>query len=740
MLNTLGPMLGALYPEGSEDHEKWKADFNVAVNHLQEKYNKLIEDETHGEAVKNNMNALAKGIPAFSSGVANAVKGFQNGNPFLGSAGVIDAVSSIITTVASMSSAAGPPGAIVGAILSVISMILKLFSHQKPAKSVMDLISEALINHEADTQLRSLLTLQNQLEMYMEKISPKDESRYTLSEMQIAYNLQVKHPSETLISTKLWLENPENQEAKIWGGVLAAQCLTYVAFLQSRIAASRLVLDSDKEGFNLNFVSDFKEKQLEFLRGIKTAARNRGTVWVGTHYGNLRSTDVVISNKPFARWEDYLPGAAEGLDNRMQSLVVTTIPQDQSQAGESAHPHLAQFSLDNTNNRYLARLPKNRPFTGLTSHNLRARLGQTVFKPKYGKLLKPIPGPKNKWETLSQFPSFYDVYAIPQHNAHRTYLYSANGTSLFVWEYGSNKASDNNKDSVLVLDEISPANIGMGGKLKAEAITIGQVRAVFPAHHPQEKHRYQYFDSDSKIKLSVVYGACEVKATSDNFMINATPHEYVNKEHMAILFQLYQHTDEDKNKSAEISQRGSRKFILSPWQNFTGITTDAHFLWVYRAGAIACATHDAIYKCIADKTAKPDWMIYNVPHSGITSESYDPETNILDDNSLLFRRGILDLAACDDGTLTAIFANKSYSLGESGSGSVYTITPKIDLQKNELVISGTKEDDFGFSVPTSGWKTDNNMSTAYRVVKHPIYCWPLLAALIKSLEDMDKVA
>jgi hypothetical protein len=91
----------------------------------------------------------------------------------------------------------------------------------------------------------------------------------------------------------------------------------------------------------------------------------------------------------------------------------------------------------------------------------------------------------------------------------------------------------------------------------------------------------------------------------------------------------------------------------------------------------------------------------------------------------------LDLYACADGTLTAIFSDTSHN-----STNIYSITPKIDLQAKTLKIEGVKTDNMDHEIPASGWDTDRSISKAYRVVKQPIFCWEVFDALTRSLEEV----
>ena len=51
--------------------------------------------------------------------------------------------------------------------------------------------------------------------------------------------------------------------------------------------------------------------------------------------------------------------------------------------------------------------------------------------------------------------------------------------------------------------------------------------------------------------------------------------------------------------------------------------------------------------------------------------------------------------------------------------------------------AGSKQGPGGFDVPTNGWMTDDT-ATAFKVQKQAIFCWPLISALISSVEKAKK--
>lgn len=157
------------------------------------------------------------------------------------------------------------------------------------------------------------------------------------------------------------------------------------------------------------------------------------------------------------------------------------------------------------------------------------------------------------------------------------------------------------------------------------------------------------------------------------------------------------------------------------WRNFpVGIAVDSLRFWVFSKFFIACASHTNVKQHLEkNKEATPDWMVYNIPSDLL---SYDPSNRV--------SMGLLDLSACDDGTLTAVFEDED----SDGWGRIFTATPRFEGGK--LIIEGTERDDRDHETKTHGWVKDPDTSTyARRVHKLPIFCWPMIEGLENALKS-----
>ena len=720
-IKTLGTMIVNLQKD-EELREKWWGEFTDHVKELDSRHKELKAAAKSNAAAAQNMNAIAKGIPAFSKGVMSAVQGFQKNDPLAGSAGVIDAVSSIITTVASMSSAAGPPGAIIGAILSVVSMILKLFSAQKPTKSMAQQLMEVIRKYDAEKTIQHLKTVQELIEDFMHTTSPKNFQTFpTYRGAMDYYNDLVPDARERIMDATQWLKQRQNKELELWSAVLAAQCFAYIAYAQSMIVVMSLIkVNEEKELFRKRYFPVMSQLQLDFLKEILPTVRNKGTVWYCTFDGYLLKRGIVVSHEEVkAKWVDC--GAARGWGSTMDAFTVAHRPTRANQVATSPYPSLAQFSVESGSPRI-----QNLPFVAngtlkisgfADNYIFRGRFGQAPFKEKYGIALRQVVGDTaKKWREL---PPTYGVFAQAGKHSHEVLVYTTHGSQLRFWEHGKEKHAEHETEDL--------RHVGTFGV--KDGFLMGQVTATFPRENPNETGTPDFFNGSA---MSAVYGACAVAAgKSDlvNYQIN------ISAAHMEIIGYFMDHRY--PNNPFRPFQQGR---FTSPWPFFLGITSDPHYVWVYRAGAIACATHNDILTCLQSGKSAPDWMVYHIPHKGISDRPYDPEEPGIIGN-VRIPRGLLALDACRDGSLTAVFSDDYVYIENPVRSNIYAMTHKIDLEARTLqIVKGSKKDELGHIIPTPGWEKDDTAVKPYRVVKQPVYCWEVVDALISSLEETVTVA
>ena len=231
----------------------------------------------------------------------------------------------------------------------------------------------------------------------------------------------------------------------------------------------------------------------------------------------------------------------------------------------------------------------------------------------------------------------------------------------------------------------------------------GAVRAVRPKSLPE--------DGETVLKdcTEAVYELCQVSDDKTDYP-----------------FQIWAFFLSDKGAPVDGAILPPRPLHPKDWRNYPiGISIDSKRLWVFSTFFIACASHTNIKQHLERKELTPDWMVYYIPKELL---GYDPKDQI--------SVGLLDLSACDDGTLTAVFQEKLVVAGlpfiPDEWGRIYTATPNFDGGK--LTIEGKKVDSWDQIQLTHGWAKDPDDGTyARRVHKLPIFCWPLIEGLENAL-------
>ena len=127
------------------DYQKAKA--TQASDKASEADKKLAKDVT---------DAINKNLPNFTKGALSAASAFKSGNPILGSAAIMDICASGAQMIGSLSSAAGPYGAVFGAVFTIIGQLLTYFGEKQP--SLAQQITDAIKDLAADDRLQAAKT------------------------------------------------------------------------------------------------------------------------------------------------------------------------------------------------------------------------------------------------------------------------------------------------------------------------------------------------------------------------------------------------------------------------------------------------------------------------------------------------------------------------------------------------------------------------------------------------------
>src|SRR5215470_17036899 len=83
-------------------------------------------------------DSIAKSLPDITQGALSAASAFRKGDYISGSAAIMDICAAVAPVIGSLAAMGGPPGALIGALFSVIGQILTFFAPKQP--SLVDLI------------------------------------------------------------------------------------------------------------------------------------------------------------------------------------------------------------------------------------------------------------------------------------------------------------------------------------------------------------------------------------------------------------------------------------------------------------------------------------------------------------------------------------------------------------------------------------------------------------------------
>ena len=661
---------------------------------------------------RRQIDVMAKSMPAIAKGMEGAIKGFQRGDSFAGSAGVIDAVGNVVTMVTGMlGSAAGPPGAIVGSVLSIFSMILGTFSKQKPEKSIEEKLKDILKEHDAEELRDNLQAVKDEINKNLDDFKDHIGKKRKYPFLQIQQDLNINHKGELMSKAGVWIKN--NQDIKHWEAVLVAHCYAHIALIQAVSMAMNVIAEEENIQYLATMMHTRNRAQLQFIKEVKPLAQQQGTLWVMrsrkfNSYGNeLFSRDASWSKKK--EWQKYKIGYTP-LSFAVSNRTVS------NRGGEPESTAL--FTLNSTYG-FLRKVDWDRDRQGLLDHPFRKSVPDQspsgIIHARYG--LTPL-STRAKIHTMvlhndTSEHDFYDIWALPGHGPGEIDLYTAEGNKIMYWTQGTKEHTSYMETRLLFRDY----------HYVPEGYKAGAVRAATIKTFDDED------DYLSKNVIHGIYGACEVQANKSVMGTGGgglyKPPHY-ESDHMEINVHFRPITW--KNGSL---MQPPKSFCLAPWPNFVGIAVDSHYLWVFKAGAIACATHTEVYKSLMQGDDSPPWIVYNIPNK-VGDQDYDP-SEVYEEEGRYYPMGLLDLSACDDGTLVGVYCDKP-----ENQAPVFLLTPKIDRSARTLQFEGVKYDTNGHKIITAGWETDGT-ARVNRAIKQPISCWSFLTEIENVLESLLRV-
>jgi hypothetical protein len=636
-------------------------DFMKDYDELMADYEAADATQAERDATKRQLDALAKGLPALAGGLRDAIKGFQSDDPCAGSAGIMDLCATITSTIGAMvGGAAGPPGAVVGALFSVVSMILKMFS--PPQESLSVKLENMIRELHGEDEIGKLKTAQKSLRSFITTVGTSRLS-WTYDEYLKMLDMIDGNTINAVRGAAEWLENPKNQNVDLWGEALAAQVQAY-SLIKHGLTCAVASLDDTAPNKVIQLAklttiwTSNDRDQLAFLQRIKGAARRRGATWhVGTRD---RRGDFPDSGTLYARdkWDQSWKDLAG--DHRIAAISAVKVTAADPQKPDPK-PFLAVFGLEQQINAGIA----TRAVPGAAYRN-RRNAGT------YGLFGRWPLGASSGWIRIENLEGCHDVYATPGEKEPQVLVYAAKGGQIDVYLHGGAPKPG----SGLTLTHLAERTYSMPAGYTADIVRVVQ--------RPDSLASDRMHVDDV---ATVVYGSCS------------------NGRERLIAVRFL----DDKN--VVIGQGRVR-----PHQDMLGMSVDRHYVWIFTRSNIQCASHGSIRNAVAtDET--PIWANYVLPPDLYTNWQTEGRWT-----------GLHDLAACDDGTLTAVIADKS-------EPRIYSATPVVTWteKRKTIEISGTTTNNFAQQVATNGWAKANG--EAWRVYKQPLFGWNLLIELERVLQE-----
>ena len=254
---------------GIEEYESWqdKLDFvsdQYDEARAREKDEKLTADER--KRAKDVADAIAKAGPAITKSVISAIKAFNKGDAIDGCADIMDICASLAPLISTFLSAAGPEGAIVGALFSVVGQILRCFGPKE--ESDVSKLEKFLNELAAQKELEDIKAVHDAVLTYAQTLilqaeelrkllaqplrTHDDYKAFTVGLKESSIVLNDTNPHSSVSMFESWkvleyLEASENQDVALWPTVLGICCKTYSDMLTSTMTITAMANTDDMQ-------------------------------------------------------------------------------------------------------------------------------------------------------------------------------------------------------------------------------------------------------------------------------------------------------------------------------------------------------------------------------------------------------------------------------------------------------------------------------------------------------------
>src|SRR5271154_166149 len=197
-LNANIELLLAVHYEGMNPVAK--QNLMDSMQDIRDEYQQAVELGKSSKYYKDVSESIAKSLPALVKGTYSAVKAFESGDYISGSAAIMDMCASLIPVFASVASAAGPAGALIGALFSVVGQILSFFAPKQP--SLEEKIEKMLDHQQSETQIIALGAFAHSVSSYTHSLRIKSTGKHKMEKpVALAGKVALTTESKTVTGT-----------------------------------------------------------------------------------------------------------------------------------------------------------------------------------------------------------------------------------------------------------------------------------------------------------------------------------------------------------------------------------------------------------------------------------------------------------------------------------------------------------------------------------------------------------
>jgi hypothetical protein len=683
----------------------------------------IEQDEKRTDAERKRAKEVADGVakaaPAITKSVIAAIKAFNKGDSVTFSAEIMDICASLAPLISTFLSAAGPEGALIGALFSVIGQILRCFGAKE--ESDVSKLEKFLNELKAQTELESIKAVHDAVLTYARTLmlqaaslqdllgkplqTHEDYKLFYVGLKQSNIILSDTSPHNSVSMFEQWkvleyLQAPENQDVALWPTVLGICCKTYSDLVSSTMTITAMANTDD-------MLARLKDVAPDSSSGLSRGDRRE-----------LEKKLLDIIAYAQARKLEY-----ESCNVRMLEVLkgLTAVAQGWGLYGCIATNHALKFTsgpknvksgdwTDRSDRNYYHQLML------LQEQATTIRSGQVSsqfnFKPAYHCFVLKSTGPEypgsshwvdHMWvhadtavdsagDVLNNFePAFTDIWAVDENDKGiDVYAGTAEGTgapgSVTGWHL---ETKDDYKTASLKRVNWWPQTKWAVGTIRVVTDPVSSIGDPDEAAiAPREATRVLYASMRDHTEIYVN------TANQDHYLPGPTG-----------------------------------------WGPCTGIAVDQTHLWLYQQFGFAVVSHASVLSYLRGHRPAPRWVLYPSLPKEVLGEHRDqlsgnPPMVTYNGHSVSAMPpvlGLISLSPCEDGTLLAAVVHRTIKVtAVPHEYTRYDVTDEWTIQTAPYEIDVAKG-----TVSVGSWKKIPGQ--ALHVQKLPMPGWALLASLTAKL-------